>query len=634
MSTRLAIQVNQNRQLQFSDVLEGVIDLGRRDSNEWGMPLFTPQQMDWAPGTAPAGLQGKRWRLILAEPESVEVMRHAILVPLAGGKVRLHNGGRVPLFLSQRAPVPPREAVELPLPIEFRLGTITEIRVAEGLHASLQSVLSTGTAKRDSIHPPQQLSAPPSLPVDQARASEWLPTLLEVLQAAATTNEFFPRAARALVEILGLETGQVLLFDGDDWERRACYPPPGPGGVERTPSTRVIQQVREGKTCWGPPESGSTDSGSIMNLSAVVAVPIFDSRRKVVGALYGDRHGQGALEVVLRGKSAERLVEVLAHGVSLGLTRQEQEEAALSQRVLEQFFPPQLAARLVEEGVPRPTETEVTILFADIRRFSRLSENLPASTTIEVCRSVLGSLSECIEQTEGVLVDFIGDGMMAMWGVPDEQPDHAVRACAAALEMFRRLRDLNLLWKEKIGSAVWDKVFEGEIRLGVGINTGMAQVGNVGTDKRVKYGAVGHVVNLASRVEGVTKVMRCPTLLTQATRAALEKQLGNRLSKTFPLRRLGWVRVVNIEEVIELHELNIGNQPDWDTWRNEYEGALTEFEKKDPDNLNFARAARTLGNHRLRNPDDGPSLVLLSRAVQGMLHGKAEGHPVLILGSK
>src|SRR5207248_3044278 len=105
-------------------------------------------------------------------------------------------------------------------------------------------------------------------------------------------------------------------------------------------------------------------------------------------------------------------------------------------------------------------------------------------------------LCEIVLDHEGVVVDQIGDELMVMWGAPEVQPNHAVLACRAALAMFECLPSLNERWLSIIGEP---------IKLGIGINSGIAQVGNVGSKIKFKYGALGNTVNLASRVQGATK---------------------------------------------------------------------------------------------------------------------------------
>ncbi|HJT77967.1 MAG TPA: adenylate/guanylate cyclase domain-containing protein, partial [Gemmataceae bacterium] len=213
---------------------------------------------------------------------------------------------------------------------------------------------------------------------------------------------------------------------------------------------------------------------------------------------------------------------------------------------------------------------------------------------------------------QGVLVDYAGDEVMAMWGAPAEQPDHARLACRAARAMVDRLADLNAHWQGVLG---------GPMAFGIGINTGEARVGNVGSHRKFKYGLHGTTANLASRVQGATKYLRAGILVTAATRAALGDE--------FALRRLCRIGVVNIEQPVELYELRPQPGPGWPALRDGYEKALTAFEEGD-----FRQAAGLLGNLLVDHPDDGPSLVLLSRAVQAVMEAGGEGGAVWRLPGK
>src|SRR5207302_9327692 len=120
---------------------------------------------------------------------------------------------------------------------------------------------------------------------------------------------------------------------------------------------------------------------------------------------------------------------------------------------------------LVQEG----REEEVTLLFCDIRGFSRISDNLGPAKTVRWISAALEMLSECVLHHNGVVVDYQGDQVAAMWGAPEKQQDHAERACLAALEMLARLPELNQVWEPVIGA---------QTEVGIGINSGPARVGN------------------------------------------------------------------------------------------------------------------------------------------------------------
>jgi adenylate cyclase len=150
--------------------------------------------------------------------------------------------------------------------------------------------------------------------------------------------------------------------------------------------------------------------------------------------------------------------------------------------------------------------------------------------------------------------------------------------------------------------------------LGIGLNTGPARVGNTGSRHKFKYGPLGHTVNLASRVQGITKYLKCRLLVTAATR--------QRLGPAFVGRRVCKVRVVNIKEPVDLYEVDAAG-----TGREDFfaasQAALDALEAKE-----FARAARQAGELLHEHPGDGPLLLVLSRAAAHLMQGGADFDPV------
>ena len=160
--------------------------------------------------------------------------------------------------------------------------------------------------------------------------------------------------------------------------------------------------------------------------------------------------------------------------------------------------------------------------------------------------------------------------------------------------------------------------------VGIGLNSGEAQVGNTGSPRKFKYGPLGNSVNLASRVQGATKQIKTRLLLTAATYDLLSDQgLRDRA------RRLCEVKVVGIDRPVMLYEFAASDQIAWPDWKVVYEDALAKFEQMD-----FREAARLLPGLTSHPVNDGPSIVLLFRAVQGMKDGPAEHHPVWELPTK
>jgi adenylate cyclase len=156
-----------------------------------------------------------------------------------------------------------------------------------------------------------------------------------------------------------------------------------------------------------------------------------------------------------------------------------------------------------------------TVLFSDIRGFTTFSESLPPDRVIDVLNHYLTEMSDAIMDGGGTLVSYMGDGIMALFGAPLPQPDHADRALRVAREMTGpRLEAFNA-WMREQGMG------EG-FRMGVGLNTGWVMCGNVGSERRMDYTAIGDTTNTASRLEGMTKGSPFQTFVADSTRLALQ----------------------------------------------------------------------------------------------------------------
>ncbi|MBK8251623.1 MAG: adenylate/guanylate cyclase domain-containing protein [Polyangiaceae bacterium] len=136
----------------------------------------------------------------------------------------------------------------------------------------------------------------------------------------------------------------------------------------------------------------------------------------------------------------------------------------------------------------------ITVLFADVVAFTPLSEKRPPEQVVAMLNELFTVLSEVVFRHGGTVDKFIGDCIMAVWGAPIHQPDHADRALAAAEDIMHFL---------EVAAAEWRKKYDAEVRLGIGVNSGEAIVGNIGSDKRMEYTVIGDVVNIAARLEAM-----------------------------------------------------------------------------------------------------------------------------------
>ena len=213
------------------------------------------------------------------------------------------------------------------------------------------------------------------------------------------------------------------------------------------------------------------------------------------------------------------------------------------------YVSPELVDEMVESGRDPElggTEAEVTALFSDVEGFSAFSEQLPPNELVPLMNEYLSAMTDALQAEGGTLDKYIGDAIVMMFGMPLPIKDHAARACAAALYMQERHAELRSEW---VQSGQWPEVVE-QMRTRIGINTGAAVIGNMGSRVRFNYTMMGDSVNLAARCESGAKSYGVYTLVTGATlRAALE-QLPDLFYRT-----LDRIVVKGRTEPVEIFEL-------------------------------------------------------------------------------
>ncbi len=527
----------------------------------------TRQQFEHATGPIEFGRGPKREptpRCVISDDLYVS-KDHVRIESSAGGTVQIENlSARNPIWLADNTSLTPGSKTVLDLPVRLTVGE-TLIDISMGSRPSSYDALATiqkpvrpSSKILAGVKPLRQLGDSP----DAETLAHWFETVITVQRAAVGSPEFYRQTSQALVDLVGLDRGMVLLLRDRGWEVAATYD--SEGSEERSFSQTILNQVLDERRTFYQSSSSGQFLNSLRGVEAVVASPIFGAQDQIVGAVYGIRTRPAAAGETGIGPLEAQIVQLLASAAGIGLARQEQEAEAGRLRVqFEQFFSSSLAREL--ERNPRlleGQEREVTVLFCDIRGFSRLAERLGPHDTCRLIRDALSEITEQIREREGVVVDYTGDGLMAMWNAPADQPDHAIRACQAALAIIKAMPRVSETWAAALG---------GPMSVGVGINTGPALVGNIGSAHKFKYGPLGHTVNLASRVEGATKQLGIPILVTGSTFRLAGAQ--------FPMRRLCRVRVVGMNTPVDLHELcTQATTADWQVQRDAYETALALFE--------------------------------------------------------
>ncbi|MCP4174327.1 MAG: adenylate/guanylate cyclase domain-containing protein [Fuerstiella sp.] len=447
------------------------------------------------------------------------------------------------------AEVGPLGTITLVCPFALSAGA-TEVTVQRCAADAVVPQSASGT-KTPSLHAvkgqvnPTQFwsgnSAKPNVELSQANLLDWFSALIAVQRSVAGSTDFYREIADAAVELIGLDYGLVLLLNDGTW---SCVAANGIEKVAATWSQTVIQQtIQERRTFYGPLD----DLGpvpSLAALNAVVAAPVLRVDESVVGVIYGARRMSGGQ--LFDGSTREagvselqaQLVQLLAASAATGLARAENEaEAARIRGQFEDFCSPKVVLEL--HNNPRllePSERSISVMFCDIRGFTKLCERLSPAEANNITAQILDRIAECILGSAGLIIDFYGDGIAAMWNAPCVQKHHARLAVDCGTQIQHTLSQLKADSRHPQ---------QQKLRVGIGVHTGIAVVGNVGGTRRLKYGPRGTTVNMASRIEGATKHLGVDFLMSAETAA----QAGVTPPEG---RRIGHFQLAETDNTVEL----------------------------------------------------------------------------------
>ena len=268
---------------------------------------------------------------------------------------------------------------------------------------------------------------------------------------------------------------------------------------------------------------------------------------------------------------------------------------------IREMFGQYLSPKVVEDLVDDPSkiqlggeEREMTAFFSDIQGFSAISERLTPTELVQLLNDYLTDMCDIIISSEGTVDKFEGDAIMAFWGAPIRQSDHAQRACFAAIDMNNRLIELRV-------KAVQEGITPLTVRMGV--NTGQMVVGNMGSTQRMNYTVMGDAVNLASRLEGANKAYGSGMMISESTYRSCEEDID--------VRELDRIMVVGKSEPVTVYQLL--------SRKNQTTGADADLVDQFSKGLELYKA----GDFRLAKSeflscldifaDDGPALTYISR---------------------
>ncbi len=624
----LKVTVVRNGSNVYSALVDEAIEIGRRQLGEPTDPLLYRN---------PVG----QWRLLIAELELRTVPRSlARLEPIDGDRwqiTNLHKSATISVAGSKVLAFDNKCILDLPAMIQLPEGISLSFEstwvkhqpfVDDAWEGSLCALgLSPFRSSGNEQFEPQQtlsrfsMQGGSSAELDVQVVLEWLGQAVAAMQRPVSSAGFYSGIAQAVASIIDVDRAEIILWDGKQWEsdsgRRFVNPRVDEKSL-RPPSNTMLEQVLTTKqiVVYPSPRSGSVElqSISVKMLHSAIACPILDiidGGNEVLGALYADRSLNAEWQLGKVMEAEQRLIAILATAIASSIARRKRETLVTK---YQQFFSPKVTEAIsLNPALLEGEDAEVSVLFCDIRGFSLTTDAIGPKAAMIWIGDTLSELSAFVLKSDGVLVDYVGDEMFAMWGAPESSPDHAFRAAMAAIEMMTLRKELSDRYKDAI---------PGGVDFGIGICTGPARVGNTGSKQKFKYGPMGRTVNLGSRIQGLTKHWKVSTLMDAETAECLPPDVLK--------RRLCKAKVVGLDGELDLFEL-MPNQSRLNAdLAIAYERALVLYES----GQQFREAVRAFGELVQRYPTDGPSLIMLVRAVNELVEPSQSFSPVWCAGSK
>ncbi len=439
------------------------------------------------------------------------------------------------------------------LPLKLSIGD-TRVQIFEvTAKANIDESLNYLPPQGDSPAEVKGISEAVEISPAPSTLAAWLETIGELQKSVAGSHAFFKEAARAIFNPGGLDGSFILLPHGNiqtnsvgspstssllKWKIVASHIPFSDSPI-RFRADLVQRAVEQGVTLFHD-SSQLTASAESQSWETAVVSPVFNHHGEVIAVVYGFR-GQRHNNNRIGARTLEaQFVQLIANSILSAMTRLEKEaEATRSRVLLEQAFSPKVVRHL--EANPVILEgrtTDVTVLFVDLRSFSTISDHAGPKVTYQLLTDVMDQFSEIVARHDGVIIDYFGDGLSAFWNAPIEQPDHVLLACRAAEDLLACLPELNEVWAHRL---------QQRLRVGVGIHTGVAQVGNSGSTSRLKYGPSGSTVNIASRLESATKGIGLPILVSES--------VANQVKEFYVGRRVCRTALAGISTPMDVYEL-------------------------------------------------------------------------------
>jgi adenylate cyclase len=370
----------------------------------------------------------------------------------------------------------------------------------------------------------------------------------KTLSSVLTPEEVMRRVMELVFQMESVERGFVMLMDEKKGFRPAIllYKDERLKAVSRgvVLSKAIIERVTQERLpllihdAAADERFASSESLRISGIRSAMCAPLIYKDR-VFGLFYVDC----LTKPMAFNKDELNVFSVIAAEAAISFDNARSHEE-LSRRVLErQALERFLSSSIVEKILLNPDQVHLggenqtaTILFADIRGFTRMSEKMQPQEVVELLNEYFTLMTDLIFENGGTLDKYLGDGIMAVFGAPLAKPDDALRAAKTAVEMQQALARLNSNWEAR-GRPSW--------RMGVGVNTGPVTAGNIGSSKRMDYTVIGDSVNLSSRL--CANAAGAQILVSESTFQLLDG--------SFPARKLDPIRVKGKESEIQVYEI-------------------------------------------------------------------------------
>jgi adenylate cyclase len=370
----------------------------------------------------------------------------------------------------------------------------------------------------------------------------------KTLSSVLTPEEVMQQVMQLVFQMENVERGFVMLWDEKKGFRPAVLlykdeqhkaDPYGPvlskTLIDRVMSERVPLLVRD---VSGDQRFSTSESLRISGIRSAMCAPLI-YKDKIFGLFYVDCLSKP----YAFSKEELDIFSVVAAEAAISYDRAhshaELSRRAIERQALERF----MSSVVVEKILASPDEIRLggenqtaTILFADIREFTRLAERLPPQKIVELLNEYFSEMTDLIFNNGGTLDKYLGDGIMALFGAPWPKADDAERAVKTAGEMQRALTALNRQWQAR---------GQEPLQMGLGINTGQVTAGNIGSSKRMDYTVIGDAVNLASRL--CAHAAGGQILISEST--------FKEIHKSVPARRLESIRVKGKAAPVEIYEI-------------------------------------------------------------------------------